>query len=272
MSEREQYPVGVPCWVDTAQPDVDAALGFYGELFGWEFIGPGEMPTDPPGRYYVAQLRGKDVAGVSSLPPGGAPPVPSWATYIAVDSADEAAQRVTSAGGSVIAGPFDAPPAGRMAIAADPAGATFCLWEARQRSGAQIVNEPSAWAMSVLSTRDQSAAEAFYGDVFGWVTEALNIGGAAVTLWRLPGYVGGEPQQPVPSDVVGVMIAAPGDDAPSMWSVDFWVRDADRAATTAATLGGAALAAPHDTPGFRRAVIADPHGAAFSVSELRLPT
>ncbi len=41
MSERDSYPHGVPCWVDTGQPDVDAALDFYGTVFGWDFAGPG---------------------------------------------------------------------------------------------------------------------------------------------------------------------------------------------------------------------------------------
>ena len=37
MSEREQYPAGVSCWVETLQPDPRGALDFYGALFGWEF-------------------------------------------------------------------------------------------------------------------------------------------------------------------------------------------------------------------------------------------
>jgi hypothetical protein len=55
MSEREQYPAGVPPWVETLQPDPRAALDFYGTLFGSEFAGPGPMPGDPPGEYYVAR-------------------------------------------------------------------------------------------------------------------------------------------------------------------------------------------------------------------------
>jgi predicted enzyme related to lactoylglutathione lyase len=42
-STREHYPAGVPCFVDTTQPDVEAAKAFYGVVFGWEFDarGPG---------------------------------------------------------------------------------------------------------------------------------------------------------------------------------------------------------------------------------------
>ena len=72
MSNRDHYPSGVPCWVDTAQPDLPAALEFYGALLGWEFAGPGPMPGDPPGEYHVARIRGRDVAGISSVPNGRA--------------------------------------------------------------------------------------------------------------------------------------------------------------------------------------------------------
>ena len=70
MSRRDEYPTGVPCFVDTLTSDVDAALGFYGELFGWEFAGPGPMPGDPPGGYWVARVHGDDVAGVGAAPAG----------------------------------------------------------------------------------------------------------------------------------------------------------------------------------------------------------
>jgi hypothetical protein len=95
---------------------------------------------------------------------------------------------------------------------------------------------------------------------------------AELILCRLPGYVGGNPKQPVPRDVVAVMLpldraAAPAE-APSHWSVDFWVYDTDAAASKASALGGSVAVPPYDTPGFRTAVLADPHGAVFSVSTL----
>ena len=67
MSERDSYQPGVPCWVDNLVPDVDVALRFYAALFGWEFDGPG------PGGYYVAKLRGRNVAGVGQAPAGSTP-------------------------------------------------------------------------------------------------------------------------------------------------------------------------------------------------------
>jgi hypothetical protein len=265
MSERDIYGPGVPCWVDTLQHDPRAAAEFYGGLFGWEFAGPGEMPDG--GEYYVARVSGRDVAGIGSMPSTGAPPTPAWTTHVAVQSADEASEHAIAAGGTVVAQPFDAAPAGRMAVLSDPTGALFCVWEAGDRKGAQRVNEPGAWAMSALSTDDPDGAASFYGTVFGWQSDVVSAGEATFTLWRLPGYVGGEPQQPVPRDVVGVMMPRSGD-APAAWNVDFWVDDADDVAARADDRGGQVIIAPRDVPGFRNAVLADPQGAVFSVSQL----
>ncbi|MDQ4096692.1 MAG: hypothetical protein M3144_02325 [Actinomycetota bacterium] len=75
--ERDGYPPGVPCWVDTAQRDPEAARDFYEAVFGWQF--EDRMPTEGPGHYFVAQLRGRDVAAVGSQPPGAPPTAPTSA-------------------------------------------------------------------------------------------------------------------------------------------------------------------------------------------------
>jgi hypothetical protein len=87
-----------------------------------------------------------------------------------------------------------------------------------------------------------------------------------VTLFRLPGFVGGEPSQPVPRDVVA--IGFPADDGPGHWDVDFWTDDADRVAAVAEERGGRVVVAPHEEANFRTVVVADPAGARFSASQL----
>jgi uncharacterized protein len=256
MSERDGYESGVPCWVDTMQPDPEAATAFYGGVFGWDFEGPADMPGG--GSYYVARLRGRDVAGIGSQPPG-APT--GWNPYMWVESADEAAGKARAAGGAVVAEPFDAPPAGRMAVLADPAGAAFCVWEPGARRGAQVVNEPGAWSMSVLHARDPGTSARFYGDVFGWTTEAFG----PFTMFRQPGYVGGEPEQPVSREVIATM--APSEET-TAWGADFWVHDVDAAAAKATELGGAVVSPPAANPVGRSAVLADPSGTTFSVSRV----
>jgi uncharacterized protein len=264
MSERDGFAPGVPCWVDTWQPDAEAAVAFYTRLFGWE--AEDTMPPGTPGRHFMCRLRGRDVAAIASRPEA-ASPVTAWSTYVWVESAAGAAANALAAGGTVVVEPFDSLDGGRIAVLADPAGAAFCVWEPGRHRGAQLVNEPGAWSMSLLSTPDTAGAERFYGGLFGWVTEGLAFGGSEVTLWRLPGYVGGEPGQPVNRDVVGVMTASDAD-APPRWGIDFWVHDTDATADKALELGGRVEAPPYDAPGFRQAALADPQGATFTVSQL----
>src|SRR5262245_9795296 len=97
MPERDGYIPGVPCWVDTNQPDPESALPFYSDLLGWEF--ENEMPQGSDGKYFIARLRGGDVAAVGSIPEG-APPIATWNSYIWVQNADETADKARDAGGA----------------------------------------------------------------------------------------------------------------------------------------------------------------------------
>jgi predicted enzyme related to lactoylglutathione lyase len=277
MRERDGYPPGVPCWVDTSQPDPEAAVAFYGGLFGWDF--EDAMPPDSPGRYFMARLGGGDVAAVGSQPEG-APPMAVWNTYIWVESADEAVSKVLEAGGRVLMDPFDIMDAGRMAVCTDPEGAAFCVWQAKQHRGARVVNEPGSLNFNGLNTRDVDGAKAFYGSVFGW--ETLGLGGGA-EMWRLPGY-GEFLEQSEPglrkrmtetgapegfADVVASLnpIADDQPDVPAHWSVTFAVEDADATAEKAEELGGRVVLPPFDAPWVRMTVIADPQGATFIASK-----
>ena len=188
-----------------------------------------------------------------------------------VDDADAVAAKVEAAGGSLVREPFESLDGGRMAIIRDPAGAVLGLWQPGEHRGAQVVNEPGAWAMSALSTPDPEGAAAFYATVFGWETEAF---GDMATMWRLPGFFGGEPQQPVPRDVVAVMVR--GERAG--WVVNFWVDDVDAAAERATALGGAVLSPPADDAGGpqrgagrsgRRGAQREPAGRARTASARR---
>jgi uncharacterized protein len=277
MPERDGYLPGIPCWIDTSQPDPDAAVGFYSGLFGWEF--EDVMPPGSEGKYFIARIRGGDVAAVGSIP-DGAPPMAMWNTYVWVESADDTASKVLESGGKSLMDPFDVMDAGRMAVFADPEGAAFFVWQAKEHKGAQIVNEPGSLAFNGLSTRDVQGASSFYGAVFGW--QILTLPGGA-QMWTLPGY-GDYLEQRNPGmrkqmaevgapagfeDVVASISAIPDDqpDVPAHWNVTFAVDDADATAAKAADLGGKVITPPFDGPWVRMAVIADTQGAMFIASK-----
>ena len=276
MTGNDRYIAGVPCWVDTSQPDPAAAAEFYGGLFGWDLADV--MPPGSPGPYFVGRLGGGDVAAVSALP-DGAPPVATWNTYVWVDSADETADRVRAAGGAVLTDPFDVGDAGRMAVLADPEGAAFRAWQPREHRGAAVVNEPGSLNFNNLNTRDVERAKAFYGAVFGW--ETIGLGDAA--MWtlpaygdfleaRTPGFRARVAEMGAPAgfeSVVASLLSIPEDepDTPAHWGVTFGVADADAIAERAAELGGSVVVAPFDAPWVRMTVIADPQGATFTASK-----
>jgi predicted enzyme related to lactoylglutathione lyase len=277
MPERDGYIPGVPCWVDTSQPNPKGAVEFYGGLFGWEF--EDVMPEGSPGQYFIGRIRGGDVAAVGSIPEG-APPMAMWNTYVWVESTDATAAKVRDAGGKTLMEPFDVMDAGRMAVFADPEGAVFCVWQANRHRGARVVNEHGALNFNALNTRDAESAKTFYGAVFGWQT--LTLDGGAV-MWTLPGY-GDHLEEATPGlrkqveefgahpgfiDVVATInpIPAAQPDWPAHWSVTFGTDDADATAETAVRLGGRVVMPPFDAPWVRMTVLADPQGATFVASQ-----
>ncbi len=253
--EIDSYQNGVPSWIDLGTADMAKERTFYSDLFGWEIQeGPPEA-----GGYSIAHLRGKPVAG---LGPQQNPGPPYWTVYINVDSADDTAASITSNGGQLLMPPFDVMEVGRMAIAADPTGAVFGLWEPKQHKGAAIVNEPNTFSWAELVTADVDAAKAFYDAVFGWASETYGEGQGAYTESKLGDH-----------SVAGIMARPPGlpAEAPNYWGVYFSVNDTDKAVERINDLGGASVMPPMDIEPGRFAVVADPAGAMFNVIKLSNP-
>lgn len=265
------YPHGVTSWIDTEQPDPDAAARFYGGLFGWTFTAA--APT-----YRIATLEGQDVAAIGTGPVGTGPV--AWNTYVAVDDADAAAAAVTAGGGTVTAAPEDAGPGGRAASCVDPTGAPFRLWQARRRLGAQLTNAPGTWNFSDLHTPDPAAAMAFYTPIFGWRAVAMEQD--AGTMIQVPGYGDHlaatvdpgikERQASAPAgfaDVIGGLTRS-ADGEPPHWHVTFSVADRDGSVATAEKLGATVLSSGDDV-WTKNALLRDPQGAEFTVSQFTPP-
>jgi predicted enzyme related to lactoylglutathione lyase len=268
------YPHGVTCWIDSEQPDLEAASRFYSGLFGWTLTDA--VPPDAPGSYLIATLDGADVA---ALGPATGSSSAGWNTYVAVADADVTAAAVPAAGGVVLAPPADAGPGGRAATCADPQGAGFRLWQARRRLGAQLTNSPGTWNFSDLHTPDPDAAMAFYAPLFGW--RAVDMAQGAGTMLQVPGYGDHlaatvdpgihERQAAAPpgfADVIGSLVVTP--DEPAHWHVTFTVADRDGSVATAERLGATVLRSA-DELWTRNALLRDPQGAEFTVSQFTPP-
>ncbi len=254
MSERTSYTPGIPCWVElSGTPDIDASEGFYRELFGWE------MPEQPNsvqlGGYRRAKLNGRDVAGVSPRMQPGQPVV--WATYVSVADAEATVAKVAEAGGEKVTDPIDVMGMGTMCVFTDPTGAVFGVWQPGTFAGAELVNEPGAFAWNELGTRDPEAAKAFYSAAFGWGTKDHDMG----EMGTYTEWLSGE-------DSIGGMMDVSGrlpDEIPAHWLVYFAVENTDAAVETVKSAGGAVSFGPIDVPAGRFAIVTDPHGAAFAV-------
>jgi predicted enzyme related to lactoylglutathione lyase len=245
MPETTRYDHGVPSWVDIGSPDPQAALGFYGQLFGWD----GQDMGEESGHYTIVSKSGRQVAAIG---PAQDPGPPRWTTYVDVDDVDDVAGKVVAAGGTVLVGPMDVMTAGRMAIFADTTGGVIAAWQPRDHIGAQLVNEPGAVIWNELMTSDLAKTKAFYSDAFGW-----GWGGSEEYA---EAQVGGR-------TVAGVMPRRPEMPAevPDMWTVYFGSGDVDGDCKKAADMGATVVVAPTDIAGGRFAVLLDPQGAAFGL-------
>ena len=146
--EYERYEEGVPSWVDLGSPDRPSPEAVYGGLFGWD------CPAGPPeaGGYSVCELGGKTVAG---LRPQDEPGHPGGVDLVRQRGGRRRqAARVSAHGGTVFMPPMDVMEAGRMSLFADPAGAVVGLWQPKEHTGAQLVNEPGALCWNELITTD----------------------------------------------------------------------------------------------------------------------
>jgi predicted enzyme related to lactoylglutathione lyase len=173
---------------------------------------------------------------------------------VIVDSADEIAEKVTAAGGSVVMPPMDVMEAGRMAIFTDPTGAFISVWQAGQMPGS-TAQGPGSFQWAELSTRDLDRAVAFYTTVFGWTTQRNDDPAPYVDLLDGQEYAAGILPMPpmVPAEV------------PSYWMVNFSTADIDATVTKATELGAEVVVPPTPFPEGRFAVLRDPQGAVFGL-------
>lgn len=246
-----KWPAGTPMWIDLSVDDVEEALAFYTNLFGWSYLTDNEEASG----YLLAQLGGHAVAGIGPKQDPGMPTV--WTTYFASDDADESARLVKAAGGQLQAPPFDVMDSGRMAIAVDSVGATFGIWQAGNHIGAERVNEHGSLCWNELHTRDSAKAKAFYTEVFGYAYNDLDADPMDYsTCLRFPDgrEVAGLQHDPLLPEGM-----------PDYWLTWFTSDDVVGTALDAQHLGANLIMPVTDTPFGRMTIIQGLQGEVFGV-------
>ena len=243
------WPAGTPCWVDLSVADLPNAVEFYSSVLGWTLVDMGEEF----GHYHIAQVDGRAAAGIGPVMAEGQPSF--WTVYLATDDADATAKMITEHGGGLLFEPMDVADQGRMAIATDPTGGVFGIWQAVNMIGTAVFNENGGLSWEDARLTDPEAGKQFYSDVFGYTYEA--VPGAPDDYATF--HHGGDPL-----GGMGGMMGAP-DGTPSHWVAYFGVSDTDAAVAAVEAGGGSVLMPGQDTPYGRMAAVADPFGASFMV-------
>lgn len=118
---------GAMVWREVNVREVAPARAFYTGLFGLE-----ARPLESPGVVYeTLHLGAKTVGGIMQMDASWPADIPAhWMNYFAVDDVDAALRRSENAGGRTCVPAFETP-YGRMAVVADPWGATFSIMTPR---------------------------------------------------------------------------------------------------------------------------------------------
>jgi predicted enzyme related to lactoylglutathione lyase len=261
MGERTSYTHGTFSWVDNATTDQDGAKSFYSTVFGWDyedsFVGDGIY-------YSMAKLRDAYVGAIAPQQPDevgmGVPP--HWSSYITVDDVDDVSVRVEQLGGTLHAPPFDVLEAGRMSVLSDPTGAVVYLWQAKEHSGAGLVNAPGAFCWNELATREPEVAQQFWSGLLAWEFERIDAGPVDYWTIRNAGRTNGGMRR---------MGEETPQDVPPNWLVYFAVDSIDATAETIGEAGGSTILPKTAAGGDNKfGVYADPPGAFFGLSEGQL--
>ena len=115
---------------------------------------------------------------------------------------------------------------------------------------------PGAFSWCELMSTDPPAATKFYGELFGWKLEAMDMGMPYHVVNVGDAAIGG---------IMGMPPGAPPG-MPPTWVPYVTVADVDALAKRVIALGGKVMVPPADVPTVGRfAVIADPQGAVLNI-------
>jgi predicted enzyme related to lactoylglutathione lyase len=124
MAPHDVSKGGEFSWNELYTTDAEAALKFYGAIFGWKK--ESEFDMGPMGKYLLFGQGGTQYGGMMTKP-AGAPMPTAWGYYVRVDDFDSALERAKAKGAKVVNGPMQVPTGDRIVQMTDPQGVFIAL-------------------------------------------------------------------------------------------------------------------------------------------------
>jgi predicted enzyme related to lactoylglutathione lyase len=176
--------------------------------------------------------------------------------YVSVDDVDAAVERAKGMGGREAWPATDIPNVGRFAVISDPQGGHISPWKSLQEDEDEAQPGPGEFCWEEFLAKDPAEAARFYGELFGWKTEEMDMGEMGTYTLLKRGDRGVADILKMPAEVK----------APSHWLSYVMVEDVDASVRKIEELGGTVCKPGTDIPDIGRfAVATDPAGAVFAV-------
>jgi hypothetical protein len=247
-------PTGTFVWFEYVSNDAKKAQAFFGELFHWKT----KVVPRPQGSYTMIVL-GDDAIGGYLSPPAGLPPQAHWLPDLQVANAQDIANKIKAHGGKIVKEPFTVGDFGTMAIALDPLGGAFGLWQPAkpEDAGGDYKGVDGSWIWNELTTKDPDKSVAFYKAIGPFEIETMRNEG--------PGP-GPDRYDILTSDGKGRAGIMKMQGVPQMWMPYVKVASTDETVDRAKRLGATCKMPPETMPNVGRlAVIIDPLGAPLGI-------
>ena len=241
-------------WYELLTTDRPSAAAFYAEVVGWAV----KDASNAELAYTLLTAGDAPVVGLMDLPEEGVRmgATPRWLGYVAVDDMDARAAQIRRLGGAILVSPTDSN-IGRIAVVADPQGATFALVTGLTYGGSQPgrSDQPGRVGWHELLAEDRRKVFPFYGELLGWQQASTEADPASVyELFSAAGQT------------IGGMLTKLPSVSQACWLHYFNVDDVGASARRVNAGGGRVLQGPVELPdGCWIVRCVDPQGALFAL-------
>jgi predicted enzyme related to lactoylglutathione lyase len=241
-------------WYELLTTDTPSAAAFYAEIVGWAVKDASSREL----AYTLLTAGAAPIVGLMNLPEEGLRmgATPRWLGYVGVDDMDATVAQILRLGGAILVAPADSN-IGRIAVVADPQGATFALVSRLAFSQVQTSGsyQPGRVGWHELLAEDRQKVFPFYGQLLGWRQASAEVDPANVyDLFSVAGKT------------IGGMLTKLPSVSHACWLHYFNVEDVGAAARRVMTGGGRVLQEPIELPDGGWIVrCVDPQGALFAL-------